>query len=106
MQGVTIITAHDDQGLSAVFWWATLFAVAAVCGALLSVLDPGWINLAIGPGAGGNDAEWMVAAAHLVVASFLIVVAGLEWRSAFPRRGKPHRNARHSACPGEVFRTR
>jgi hypothetical protein len=55
---------------------------------VLSIFDPGWINVAIGPGAGGHGAEWMVAGAHLVVASFLMVVAGLEWRSAFPRRGK------------------
>lgn len=86
MQGVTTITAHDDQGLTSVFWWASLFAVAAVGGAVLSIAAPGWIYVAIGPGVGGNGAEWMVAGAHLVVAGFLAVVAVLEWRSAFPRR--------------------
>jgi hypothetical protein len=88
LQGVKIIAAHDDQGLSSVFWWASLFAVAAVCGAVLSIFVPGWIDVALGPGAGGNGAEWMVAGAHLVVAGFLMVVAGLEWRSTFPRRRK------------------
>jgi hypothetical protein len=88
LQGVKIITAHDNQGLSSVFWWASLFAAVAACGALLSIFVPGWISVAIGPGAGRNGAEWMVAGAHLVVASFLMVVAGLEWRSAFPRRRK------------------
>jgi hypothetical protein len=88
LQGVKIIAAHDDQGLSSVFWWASLFAVAAVCGAVLSIFVPGWIDVAIGPRAGRNGAEWMVAGAHLVVAGFLMVVAALEWRSAFPRRRK------------------
>jgi hypothetical protein len=88
LQGVKIITAQDDQGLSSVFWWASLFAAAAVCGAVLSVVEPGWIDVAIGPRVGGNGAEWMVAGAHFVVADFLLVVAGLEWRSAFPRRRK------------------
>lgn len=40
------------------------------------------------PGAAENGMEWMVAGAHLVVAGFLMVVAGLEWRAAFPRRRK------------------
>jgi hypothetical protein len=88
LQGAKIITAHDDQGLSSLFWWASLFAAAAVCGAVLSIVEPGWIDIAIGPRAGGNGAEWMVAGAHLVVAGFLMVVAALEWRSAFPRRRK------------------
>lgn len=87
-QGVKIITAQDDQGLSSVFWWASLFAAAAIGGAVLSIVEPGWIDVAIGPGAAENDVEWMVAGAHLVVAGFLIVVAGLEWRAAFPRRRK------------------
>jgi hypothetical protein len=86
LQGVKITTAHENQGLSPVFWWASLFAAAAIGGAVLSIVEPGWIDVAIGPGAGVKGAEWMVAGAHLVVAGFLMVVAGLEWRSAFPRR--------------------
>jgi hypothetical protein len=53
---------------------------------VLSIVDPGWISVAVGPRAGGNGAEWMLAGAHLVLAGFLSAMAGLEWRSAFPRR--------------------
>jgi hypothetical protein len=80
-----IISAYEDEGLTHIFWWAGIFSLVAAVGAVLSVVEPGWIDLAVGSQDSLRGAEWMVAGAHVVVAVFLAAVAWLEWRSAFPR---------------------
>jgi hypothetical protein len=91
-----IISAYEDEGLTHIFWWTGVFAVVATVGAVLSIVDPGWIDLAVGTRDSLRGAEWMVAGAHLVVAVFLAAIARLEWRSAFPRRQSTDRSVTES----------
>ena len=79
------ISVYEDEGLTHIFWWAGICSLAAAVGAVLSVVEPGWIDLAVGSRDLLRGAEWMVAGAHLALAVFLAAVAWMEWRSAFPR---------------------
>ena len=80
-----IITAQKNEGLSHIFWWAASFSLMALGAAVLSIVEPGWIQMAVGSRDTLAGAEWLMAAAHFVVAIFLGGVARTEWRATYPR---------------------